>query len=68
METTLSDWIVDGLKIFTLVFLIGKLINRVFAKVQERFKISRSIAFGFVHLMFFFDIFLYFARVYIRQV
>lgn len=52
METTFSDWIVDGLKIFALVFLIGKLINRAFEKIQERFKISRSIEFGFVHLMF----------------
>jgi hypothetical protein len=50
--TTFSDWMFDGLKIFLLVFLIGKLINKAFAKVQKQFEIHRSLEFGFAHLLF----------------
>ena len=50
--TSFSDWMLDGLKVFTLVFLIGKLINNAFIKLQQHFKIRTSIEFGLAHLIF----------------
>jgi hypothetical protein len=52
MKTTFSNWMLDGLKIFTLVFLIGRLINSAFIKIQKHFEIRPSIEFGLVHLIF----------------
>lgn len=47
-----SDWMIDGLKIFVIVFLLGKMINTIFVKIQRRFLIRKSILFGLAHLIF----------------
>jgi hypothetical protein len=46
------DWILDGLKIFIIVFVIGKTINLIFTRFQTKFGISRSKLFGIIHLLF----------------
>lgn len=46
------DWILDGLKIFVIVFIMGKIINLIFTRFQTKFNIPRSKLFGLVHLIF----------------
>lgn len=52
MTTTLKDWILDGIKIFIIIFVIGKLINRVFKDLQNILRLKRSIIYGLIHLLF----------------
>jgi hypothetical protein len=58
-----SDWMMNGLKIFVVVFLLGKLINTAFVKLQRRYKVQKSITFALLHLMFILT-FSYFLHIY----
>lgn len=46
------DWILDGFKIFIIVFVMGKIINLIFTRFQTKFSIPRSKVFGLIHLLF----------------
>jgi hypothetical protein len=46
-----SDWMYDGLKIFISVFLIGKVFNLLFKKIQEKLNVKRSKIYGLIHLL-----------------
>ena len=61
-----SDWIVEGVKVFVVVFVLGKLINRLFVKLQRRLRLKNSIVFGLAHLLFIL-VFSYFLHVFTSQ-
>lgn len=48
---TYKDWMYDGLKIFISVFLVGKVFNLTFKKIQEQIGLERSKIYGFLHLL-----------------
>jgi hypothetical protein len=47
-----TEWVQNGLKIFIVVFIIGKIINTGFRKFQKWLRIPQSRIYGFVHLFF----------------
>lgn len=47
-----KDWIIDGLKVFFLIFVIGKGINFSSKRLQEYLQIKRSKIYGLFHLFF----------------
>lgn len=51
-NSSLTDWILDGLKVFVMIFIIGKFINLIFKKIGDKLGIKRSKIYGFIHLLF----------------
>lgn len=51
MTITLTNWVLDGIKIFVIIFIFGKLINHIFKQFQNRYDIPESKFYGFIHLL-----------------